>query len=140
MTQSPGSGFDPIRTYVFLNDGGAAARIEVTESFWGELMSGAARSDDAVLVARGDGWLVSAYDMTASMTMWEGHPAGDEMLCALSGDLEAVLQDGAGERVVSLRAGTCCVVPKGAWHRLVVRAPGRLLAMTYGKGTDHRPL
>lgn len=140
MAQPSDSAFDPVRTYAFLNDGGAAARIEGTETFWRELMSGAPRSDDAKLVAGGDGWLLSAYDMTTSMTTWERHPAGDEILCALSGALEAVVQDKDGERVVTLPAGSAFVVPKGAWHRLVVRAPGRLLAMTYGKGTEHRPM
>ena len=103
-------------------------------------MTGAPRSDDARLVAEGDGWLLSAHDMAVSMTTWERHPAGDEILCVLSGTLEAVVQDEAGERTVSLPAGVACVVPKGAWHRLVVRAPGRLMAMTYGKGTEHRPM
>jgi mannose-6-phosphate isomerase-like protein (cupin superfamily) len=140
MAQSFDSAFDPVRTYAFLNDGGAAARIEATESFWRELMSGAPHSEEAKLVAGGDGWLLSAYDMTASMTTWEMHPAGDEILCVLSGALEAVVQDKGGERVVSLPAGSACCVPKGAWHRLVVRTPGRLLAMTYGKGTEHRPM
>jgi mannose-6-phosphate isomerase-like protein (cupin superfamily) len=140
MSQSPDSAFDPVRTYAFLNDGGGAARIEAGESFWRELMSGAPRSADARLVAEGDGWLLSAYDMAASMTTWERHPAGDEVLCALSGALEAVVQGQDGERVVSLPAGAACVVPKGAWHRLVVRVPGRLLALTYGKGTEHRPM
>src|SRR5262245_13898895 len=140
MPNAPESAFDPARTHAFLFDGGAAARVEATESFWHELMSGAPRSHDAKLVAEGDGWLLSAYDMTASMTTWERHPAGDEVLCALSGALEAVIQDDGDERVVTVPAGTACLVPKGAWHRLVVRAPGRLLAMTYGKGTEHRPM
>jgi mannose-6-phosphate isomerase-like protein (cupin superfamily) len=140
MAQPSNSAFDLARTYAFLNDGGAAALVEGTERFWRELMSGAPRSDDAKLVAGGDGWLLSAYDMTASMTTWEMHPAGDEILCALSGVLEAVIEDQHGERVVTLSAGSAGVVPRGAWHRLVVRAPGRLLALTYGKGTQHRPL
>ena len=46
-------------------------------------MSGAPHSEEAKLVASGDGWLLSAYDMTASMTTWEMHPAGDEILCVL---------------------------------------------------------
>jgi hypothetical protein len=91
MAQASDSAFDPARTYAFLNDGGAAARIEAGESFWHELMSGAPRSADARLVAEGDGWLLSAYDMAASMNAWERHPAGDEILCALSGALEAVV-------------------------------------------------
>jgi mannose-6-phosphate isomerase-like protein (cupin superfamily) len=140
MAQASDFAFDPVRTYTFLKDGGAATRIEVTESFWRELMARAPRSDDAKLVAEGDGWLVSTHDMTASMPTWERHPAGDEILCVLSGTLEAVVQDKDGERVVSLPTGAACVVPKGAWHRLVVHAPGRLLAMTYGKGTEHRPM
>jgi quercetin dioxygenase-like cupin family protein len=74
------------------------------------------------------------------MTTWERHPAGDAILCALSGALEAVLESEGSERVVSVPAGAVCVVPRGTWHRLVVRTPGRLLAMTYGKGTEHRPM
>ena len=140
MSRASDSAFDPVRTYAFLYDGGAAARVEATESFWQELMSGGPRSHDAKLVAEGDGWLLSAYDMTASMTSWERHPAGDEVLCALSGALEAVIEEDGGQLAVSLPAGAACVVPKGAWHRLVVRAPGRLRAMTYGKGTEHRPM
>ena len=140
MAQPSDSAFDPTRTYAFLSDGGAAARVEGTEAFWRELMSGAPHSEDAKLVADGDGWLLSAYDMTASMTTWEMHPAGDEILCALSGTLEAVIEEGGRERVVKLPAGSAGVVPRGAWHRLVVRAPGRLLALTYGKGTQHRPM
>lgn len=112
----------------------------MTESFWSELMSGVLRSDDARLVAHGDGWLLSAYDMTTSMAAWERHPAGDEILCALSGELQAVIEEAGGERVIVFGAGTCCLVPRGAWHRLVVWTPGRLLAVTYGKGTEHRPL
>ena len=77
MSHASESAFDPARTYAFLNDGGAATRVEAGERFWQELMSGAPRSADARLVAEGDGWLLSAYDMTASMTTWERHPAGE---------------------------------------------------------------
>ena len=101
MAQSFDSAFDPVRTYAFLSDGGVAARVEATEGFWRELISGAPHSEDATLVADGDRWLLSAYDMTASMTAWERHPAGDEILCVMSGHLEAVIEGQTGERVVA---------------------------------------
>ncbi len=67
------------------------------------------------------------------------HPAGDELLVLLSGAIDVVLETDAGNRVVELTEGTSCLVPRGTWHRQI-RTPGRELAITYGKGTQHRPL
>jgi len=43
------------------------------------------------------------------------------------------------EEMVELEPGRCCLVPRGTWHRQVVRTPGRYLGATFGKGTQHRP-
>ena len=40
---------------------------------------------------------------------------------------------------MTLQPGTACVVPRGTWHRQIVHQPAELLAITYGKGTQHRP-
>ena len=50
------------------------------------------------------------------------------------------MEVGPGERRVALASGQACLVPRGVWHRVVVREPGRLLFVTYGEGTQHRPL
>ena len=67
------------------------------------------------------------------------HPAGDEILYLVDGALDVILEQKNGERVVTLQPGTACVVPRGTWHRQIVHQPGELLAITYGKGTQHRP-
>jgi quercetin dioxygenase-like cupin family protein len=71
---------------------------------------------------------------------WERHPAGEEILTLLSGELELVLDLPDGERRAVLTAGQTFVVPRGIWHRAIVRQPGELLFITAGAGTEHRPV
>jgi len=134
------SSFDLMSTYVFLQDSGSAPRIEVTETFWQDLISGNAASPGAALVANGAGWLTAIYRMERDTPTWEMHPAGDELLVLLSGAIDIVLEREGGNHIVELREGTSCLVPRGTWHKQVVRTPGRELAVTYGKGTRHRPV
>jgi len=131
--------FDLTNTYVFLEDGGRAPTIEVTETFWRDLMGGNPSSPDAALVAQGEGWLTAIYRMERDTPTWEMHPAGDELLVLLSGEIDVVFEGGDGNHIVELRAGTSCLVPRGTWHKQVVRTPGQELVVTYGKGTRHRP-
>ncbi|XXT15673.1 cupin domain-containing protein [Sorangium sp. So ce429] len=133
-------GFDLRSTYLHLADGGDALPIEVKPTFWQELISGDSRDEDIRRVADVGGWLVTSFHMAKDMQQWEMHPAGDEILHLLSGVIDVVLEEQGSERVVELRAGTACKVPQGAWHRLIVREPGEFLTITYGKGTQHRPL
>ena len=72
-TDSP---FDLTSTYVFLEDGGRAPTIEVTEAFWRDLMSGNPASPGAALLANGAGWLTAIYRMEHDTPTWEMHPAG----------------------------------------------------------------
>lgn len=132
--------FDLTNTYVFLEDGGQAPTIEVDEKFWRELMSGNASSAGARLVAGGLGWLTAIYRLERDTTSWEMHPAGDELLVCLSGAIDIVLEVDGGDRVVELTQGKSCIVPRGVWHKQVVRAAGEELAVTYGRRTQHRPL
>lgn len=127
------------QTYAFLEDGGKAPLIRITETFWKDLMGGDPKSPDAIRVARGDGWLVAVYPITADGAAWEMHPSGDEMLLMLSGEMSVVFQQKGTEAITDLPAGTACIVPRGVWHRQVVRRPGEFLGVTYGKGTQHRP-
>jgi mannose-6-phosphate isomerase-like protein (cupin superfamily) len=132
------STFELSDTYSFLEDGGAAPRVGA-ERFWKEMMSGDPRSADVLRVARGDGWLVARYRITEDTRTWEKHPAGDELLFMLSGEMSLILEQGEKEETVDLVAGRAFVVPRGTWHRQVMRSPGEYLGATYGKGTEHRP-
>lgn len=125
--------FDLFNTFVHMREGGALSTIEVNERFWQELMTGA-RTD------LNEGWLIAAFRMTENSPAWEMHPAGEEFLYLLSGAMDIVMQDGGGERTVHLRAGTACIVPRGTWHKQIVHEPSDLLGITFGKGTEHRPV
>ncbi len=120
--------------------GNEARLIDVpVPEFWDQVMSGAP-SDPAVRDAvAADGWLVSTYTMSEDMTHSEMHPAGDELHYLVSGRLGLVLEGDDGDRVVDLEPGTSAVVPKGVWHRFVVTEPGTGVAVTFGRGTEHRP-
>jgi mannose-6-phosphate isomerase-like protein (cupin superfamily) len=119
------------RTYLHFDGQGGAAPIPVTPDFWPEVTAGTRTYD---------GRLVTAFHLTEDMEHWEMHPEGDEVLILLSGAVEVVLDAGQGEERLALAAGQACVVPRGAWHRIVVREAGDLIFVTWGAGTRHRPL
>jgi mannose-6-phosphate isomerase-like protein (cupin superfamily) len=122
--------FDLATTYVQLDDGPAALAVEVDDRFWETI--------DRRPELRG-GRLVGAFRNAEDWDVWEMHPAGDEVVCLLSGAIDVVLEDERGERVVALEAGDTCIVPKGVWHSANVREPGETLHITRGDGTQHRP-
>lgn len=123
--------FDPKNVYLDLLDGGAATVIPVTPEFWPELTSGAREIR---------GRLTAAVRLAADIDHWEMHPAGDELLVRLTGAFEVLLEQGGTTRRATLDAATsCCLVPRGAWHTIKVRAPGEILFVTPGAGTEHRP-
>lgn len=131
--------FNLLETYAFLGDQGSAPRIPTGPDFWKDLMSGDPQSPEAKLLTEGDGWLVAMYGIDKDNDAWEMHPAGDELLTMLSGEMHVVLEQEGEEVVVALPAGTACVVPRGTWHRQVVVTAGKYLGATWGKGTEHRP-
>lgn len=131
--------FDLFGTHVLLENGGAAKAVMVTSTFWPELIAGDRTSEDVRHIADTDGWFMANFSMRRDSPNWEKHP-GDEILYMLSGALEVILEERGGNRTVALDAGGGCVVPRGVWHRTVVRTPGELLAITYGRGTQHRSI
>jgi len=125
-------------TYLLLEDH-AARQVTAGAAFWEDLMSGDPKSDDARAVAATEGAMLSAYDMEADWTNWENHPAGDEVIVMLKGQAEFILELPQGLHSVHIGEGECCIVPKGVWHTANISAPCRMLALTPGKGTHHRP-
>ncbi|MDJ0945902.1 MAG: cupin domain-containing protein [Kiloniellales bacterium] len=117
--------------YLHLREGGAAVAVEGGAEFWRRLLAGESRYE---------GRLVTAFDLTEDMAHWEMHSAGEELLFCHSGRFEVLLEQAEGRSAVSLGAGQALVVPRGAWHRLRVREPGRMIFVTWGDGTRHRPL
>lgn len=124
--------FDLRKTYVDLNANGAAEQLVVTDTFWTELSEGARRLD---------GYLITVSDIRNDIPHWEMHPNGDEVLYLMSGKLDVLIEQAEQQQRVPLRAdGPGVIIPAGAWHRTVVIEPGRLMFITWGEGTEHRPL
>jgi mannose-6-phosphate isomerase-like protein (cupin superfamily) len=131
---------DLLKNYLLLEPDGTAIPLPGGGDFWSQLMSGDV-SDPGIrqLMASEKGRLLSALSMGTDWTNWEMHPAGDEILFMLEGQATFVLDLPDGLREIALAAGRLLVIPKGVWHTARVSEPARLLAITAGSGTQHRP-
>ena len=69
----------------------------------------------------------------------EMHPNGDEILYLISGKARVVFLDSA-EDDIEMRPGDGLVVPKGAWHRVDILEPCRIVYVTPGPNNQFRPL
>jgi len=135
----------PLSERYWYLDGTDATRIDVDfDPFWAQLMSGDYHDDIVRRVGEGDGWLVGVYEMSAEMTHEEMHPEGDELHFLVSGRVDLVFTSaddpGGATSTITMTAGTSAAVPRGVWHRFVVHEPGQGLAITAGRGTEHRPI
>lgn len=123
--------FDLAHTYIQIFDGPDATPVPVDPEFWSRI------SERHELH---EGRLVMVFDQERGpWSGWEMHPAGDEVLYLLSGAMELVLEQSGAESRVRLQAGGAFIVARGTWHTADVISEGRLLAITRGAGTQHRP-
>jgi mannose-6-phosphate isomerase-like protein (cupin superfamily) len=121
---------DPQHTYVHLAGDGKAQEVPGA-SFW--------QLPPAEFERFGQGWLISEYAFTQDWPTWEMHPQGDEFVYLLSGAVELLLEQAGEIQAVVLNGSGAVVVPRGVWHTAKVRAPSRMLHVTRGEGTQHRP-
>ncbi len=120
--------FDLEQTYLSLASDGRADSL--AGAHFGERMS-KAPSDMA--------YLVGVYPFSADWPHWEMHPRGHEVLVILDGRLEMTFEEEGARRTVEAGPGSTLMVPPGAWHIARILEPGRMLGITYGEGTEHRP-
>jgi len=132
--------FDLLRNYFLLEPDGAAIALPGGRDFWSQLMSGQP-NDPGIRKLMGSeyGRLLTVLTMNANWTNWEMHPVGDELLFMLEGNATFLLNLPDGVRDVTLDAGRLLVIPRGVWHTAKVSAPARLLSITAGHGTQHKP-
>lgn len=118
-------------TYIHLRPDESAAAMPGGARFW----AGIAERRDL-----DRGRLMGSTRQGADWDHWERHPAGDEILVLLSGEMEVVLDTPSGEQRAKLSPGQTFIVPRGVWHRGIVTKAGELMFITPGAGTEHRPV
>lgn len=122
-----------LSTYLHFRDGGRADAIPVSESFWSELAAGKFPQLD-------QGRLMSAFTFSEPWSMWERHPAGEELVMLLAGSATLVLEESGEEHTIQLSdPGSFVLVPQDVWHTARTRVPTTMLFLTPGAGTQHRP-
>ena len=122
--------FDAITTYVHLAEGPEVSVIPVTEDFW------------ATIDTRTElhtGRLVTATSVDQDWDIWEMHPNGDELIVVTDGRVRLHLDDGDRTTEVTVEAPEFVVMPAGTWHTADSLGDARLLIVTWGGGTQHRP-
>ena len=127
----PSDAFSLIKTYVHIEDGPGVALVPVGDDFWEKIGE---RTD------LHEGRMVMAFHFNEDWPVWERHPAGDEIVIVLSGAIDLVLEENGEERLVGLKSGKACILPRNVWHTARVREPGNALHITRGAGTEHRPV
>jgi len=131
---------DLLRNYFLLEPDGASIVLPGGKDFWSQLMSGDA-SDPGIrrLIGSEHGRLLTVLMMNADWTNWEMHPVGDELLFMLEGSATFLLDLPDGVREVEFNSGRLLVIPRGVWHTAKMSGSARLLAITMGHGTQHKP-
>lgn len=122
---------DPSQTYVLLSADGSATQVPGGEAFWSR--------PESELDRFGQSWLVTEFECSADWPNWEMHPHADELVYLLSGEAIFQLEMAAGMTSILLTGRGAIVVPKGVWHTAKVSRPSRMLFVTLGSGTQHRP-
>lgn len=121
--------FDLGDVYLWLNGKGGAEKEKGGPDFWGAIGENPHVRDT----------LVSIFDNAEDWKVWERHPVGDEVLVALSGLATIAIETSDGVQRHPMKPGDALVIPAGCWHTAEVQEPGRMLFLTYGEGTEHRP-
>ena len=123
-----------LSTYLHVREDGSTVVIPASDSFWQELGRGYHPELER-------GRLMTAFTFSEPWSLWERHPAGEELVMLLSGTVTLVLVEAGNERVVQLNSvGDYVLVPRNAWHTARTTVPTTMLFLTPGAGTEHRPV
>ena len=120
---------DIAKSFIHLCAGGGAEIVDVTPSFWR-----AAHEREGLVLGAFD--FTSPRDLHSSMQ--EMHPEADEVLLLVSGSLDVILEQDDAQRTIALETGQAAIVPRGVWHHLEMRGPGRLVFINSRAGMRSR--
>jgi len=119
--------------YIVFDAQGHHARWQAAD-FWK-----AAFAKDHPAIHPDMGSLVSRYSFDADWNSWERHPNGDELVYLTKGSVTFIIESPEDTRV-HLKAGDAFVIPKGRWHTAKIHEPSEALFITFGYGTEHKPI
>jgi mannose-6-phosphate isomerase-like protein (cupin superfamily) len=121
-------------TYLRLRGDASVEPLPVDSTFWQRLAGGQ-------LGTFHHEYLVTSHTFEADWSMWEMHPKGDEIVCLLSGSVTFIQEREGGNQAIDLEeSGAFVIVPMGTWHTARTRGVSRMLFITAGEGTQHRPI
>jgi len=123
------SAFDLEKTYLGLDGAGRVTSLPVGPDFWATIASNPGATGTLVTVGTGEG----------DWPHWEMHPLGDEVLVLLEGSVRMIFERPGGDEACDMTPGSTLIVPQGTWHRAVDQRGLRMLFLTYGAGTQHKP-
>ena len=124
---------DLTSTFVVVQPDHSAVTVAVTPTIFEEL--------DAHFDRFKGRLLVSSFTLESDWATWEIHPAGDEIVCLLSGNATMVLDRNGVEEIIQLRAaGSFAIVPRATWHTARTSVPTKMLFVTPGEGTANKPI
>lgn len=85
--------------------------------------------------------LISSYEFDADWPVWEMHPKGDEVVILLSGNVRFQFKTESGqESRVLEKTGDYIIVPQGIWHTAKTDMKTKMIFITPGESTQHRPV
>lgn len=117
--------------FVVLNDNLLADVVEVRPDLYERLDRDYGNSAGHLLIAS------HAFD--DDWPTWEVHPAGDEIVVLVSGDVDLVLARADGDDVTHMtEPGTFAIVPQNTWHTARIRHHSVMMFITPGEGTENR--
>lgn len=118
-------------TFAVLDRNGNAVPVDVTDDLYERLD----RDFDNFTGSS----LVSCHTFGADWSTWEIHPAGDEIVCLLSGEARLVLDHGDRHEEVALDEPLAfAIVPRGTWHTAKTKTGCTMLFITPSEGTENK--
>lgn len=86
-----------------------------------------------------EGRLVTQFSFDEPWTLWEMHPAGDEMVLCTAGRMTLHQEHADGTvTVLELGPGDYAINPPGVWHTADVEGTATAVFITAGAGTQHK--
>lgn len=120
-------------TSLHLGTGPDVDVLDVDETFWATIHE---RTELQT------GRLVMASDTSVDWDVWEMHPEGDELILVATGAVRIHVEHPDRPDLatpVLIEAPHLSLMPAGAWHTMDAMEPARVVTVTWGGGTQHRP-